>query len=97
MSFFGISRFRNDDHEQRKLENENKRLQEEIEMSRYRERRDDYDREQQLRCEAERRRCNEAEERENRRHRIDVIHGLQVELDDLKLRHRFGVEEDENK
>lgn len=92
MSFFDLTKYRTDEYAQRKLEAENKRLQEEIEMSRYRERRDDYERVQQHHREFEARERAKEEEREMRFYHIEKIQSLRDELEDAKLRHKFGIE-----
>lgn len=95
MSFFDLTKYRNDEYGRRKLEDENKRLQEEAEMRRYRERRDDYDREQQDRRTQERVEQQRENDREFRLNMINRVEAAETDLEDLKLRRKFGVEEGE--
>jgi len=94
MSFFDIGRYRTDEYAKRKLQDENKLLQEEIEMRRYRERRDDYEREQQNHREQERLEQDRKNERELRFNLYEEKKELRDELEDLKLRRKFGIEEE---
>ena len=95
MSFFDLQKYRRDEYAKSKLEDENKRLQEEIDMARYRQRQDDYDREQQHYRAQERRQREIENERECRFNAIQASQELHDELEDLKLRRKFGIEGDE--
>lgn len=94
MSFFDISKYHNDEYARRKLADENRLLWEEADMARCRERRDAYDREQQDRHERERldqERENDMEYRMNLQNHVRVII---AEMEDLKLRCKFGIEQE---
>lgn len=95
MGFFDIGRYREDNYAKNKRAAENKRLQEEVEMCRYRQRQDDYDREQA----DYRARVKREQERENNRElRFNLYEEkkeLMDALEDLKLRIKYGIVEDE--
>ena len=95
MSFFEDSRFKyHNDYETRKLYEEKKRLEEELKDRQWRERNAEYEREQQH--------YREQEERQSRHHagmeeRMNLVHtarDLQDKLEDLRLRRKFGIEEE---
>jgi hypothetical protein len=95
MSFFDIGRYREDHYAKNKCAAENKRLQEEIEMARYRQRQDDYDREQQHFREKTQQERQRENDREYRWNMLSERDNLRDELEDLKLRRKFGIEEEE--
>ena len=92
MSFFDLQRYRREQHEIERAVRDNKLLEERIESLKWQQRSDEYDREQQDYRERERL----ERERENARElRFNLYHEkkeLLDELEDLKLRHKFGIE-----
>jgi len=92
MTFFDLQKYRRDEYEVRKLHDENVRLEQELKDRKWREQSAGYEREQ----EDYRARERLERERENARElRFNLYHEkkeLQDELEDLKLRRKFGVE-----
>jgi len=95
MSFFDLQRYRLKQHEIERAVQDNKLLEERIESLKWQQRSDEYNREQ----EDYRARVQLERERENARElRFNLYHekrALQDELEDLRLRRKFGIQEDE--
>jgi len=94
MSFFDISKYHRNDHEIRKLHDEKTRLEQELEDQKWQERSANYEREQEHYREQDRRerqRYNDMEYRMNLQNHVRVII---EEMEDLKLRHKFGIEQE---
>ena len=77
------------------LYREKERLQQELEDSRNRQRREDYTREQDD-YRAQEQRCAEREELlENQMYHHDLLHAKDDDIEHLKLRIKFGIQEGE--
>lgn len=92
MSFFDIQKYRRSEDETRKLLEHNKRLEEEIKDREWRSRSAEYDRERERHREFEKRERERENAREIKYNLYEEKIQLQAELEDLKLRCKFGVE-----
>ena len=95
MSFFDLSKYHRNDYEIRKLHEEKQQLEQELKDRQWRERSAGYERERQHYREQERKeqqRENDREWRWNNQHEKERLREV---IEDLKLRHKFGIEEGE--
>jgi len=92
MGFFDLQRYRREQYDLERAVRDKKLLEERVESLKWQQRNDEYDREQ----EDYRERVRLEQERENARElRFNLYHEkkeLMDELEDLKLRRKFGVE-----
>lgn len=93
MSFFDLQKYRRDEYALQKLKDDKERLERELEDIRWRERSDAYEREQQHHREFQEREQAKEEERNARWYFCETIENLRGEVEDLKLRRKFGIEE----
>ena len=95
MSFFDLQRYRREQHEIERAVRDNKLLEERIESLKWQQRSDGYDREQEdyrARVQRERERENQREERMNL---YEEVGRLGADLEDLRLRRKFGIEQED--
>jgi len=94
MSFFDLQRFRRDQDAIERAVRDKKLLEERIEHLKWQQRSDEYNREQQdsrAQEQLERERENQREEWANH---YREVQGLRADLEDLKLRRKFGIEQE---
>ena len=92
MSFFDLQKYRRNDEEIRVLRNENQRLEQELKDRQWRERSAEYEREQQYYREREREERQRENDREWRWNMLGRVEAAETDLEDFKLRRKFGIE-----
>ncbi|GAJ01087.1 unnamed protein product [marine sediment metagenome] len=94
MGFFNLSRYQQNDYERRKLKDENKRLEQELKDQDWRRRSEKYEQEHQENLSRSQQERDAENERERRMNLLHTTLILQDEIEDLKLKHKFGIEEE---
>ena len=94
MSFFDLSKYHRNDSEIRRLHAEKVRLEEELKDRQWRERSAGYERERQHYREQERLERERENKREERMNLYEEVGRLGADLEDLKLRRKFGIEQE---
>ena len=92
MSFFDLQRYRREQYDLERAVRDNKLLEERIKHLKWQEQTADYDREQQHYREQEKRRRQRESDLEYISNQTGEIRHLKAELEDLKLRRKFGIE-----
>ena len=95
MGFFDLQKYRHEQHDLERAARDNKLLEERIENLKWQERSAEYEREQEDYRERERLERERENSRELRFNLYEEKRELRDELDDLKLRRKFGIEEGE--
>lgn len=93
MGFFDVQRFRREQDRSERAARDLKLAEDRIESLKWQQRSDEYDREQQHYREQERQESKAEDERERVTYFFEKSQRLYDELEDLKLRHKFGIEE----